>query len=49
MGNLSVDPLAIAALAGFGVLLLIGIGMTVWFVRQAYKKPAPPQISTPDA
>ncbi len=37
MSNLTVDPLAIAALAGFGVLVLMTLGITVWFVRQAGK------------
>ncbi|MFN7164599.1 MAG: hypothetical protein ACK4P2_07240 [Hyphomonas sp.] len=37
MANLSVDPLAIAALAGFGVLLLMMAGITVWIVRQSGK------------
>jgi hypothetical protein len=32
-----VDPLAIGALAGFGVLLLICIGITVWFVGKVMK------------
>ena len=39
MGNLTVDPLAIAALVGFGSLVLICVGITVWFVRQSMKKP----------
>ena len=39
MGNLIVDPLAIAALVGFGVLLLITIGITVWLIRKAGKAP----------
>lgn len=37
MGNLIVDPLAIAALVGFGSLLLITIGITVWLIRQSGK------------
>jgi type IV secretory pathway TrbD component len=48
MGNLSVDPLAIAALVGFVILIAIGVGITIWFVKQAYKAPEAPQISTPD-
>ena len=39
MGNLYVDPLAIAALVGFGSLVLISIGITVWFVVKAGKAP----------
>jgi len=39
MGNLSVDPLAIAALVGFGSLLAIGIGLTWWLVVQSGKAP----------
>ncbi|MEM9054040.1 MAG: hypothetical protein AAGB16_01835 [Pseudomonadota bacterium] len=37
MGNLSVDPLAIAALVGFGSLLAISIGITVWMYKKAGK------------
>ena len=39
MGNLIVDPLAIAALVGFGTLLLITGGITVWLIRKASKGP----------
>lgn len=39
MGNLVFDPLAIAALVGFGFLLLISIGITVWLWRKAGKAP----------
>lgn len=39
MGNLYVDPLAIAALVGFGSLLLISVGITVWLIKQAGKAP----------
>jgi len=39
MSNLTVDPLAIAALAGFGTLLLVMAGITIWILRQAGKKP----------
>ena len=39
MDKLSVDPLAIAALVGFGSLVLIGVGLTVWISRQSAKKP----------
>ncbi|MEQ9506636.1 MAG: hypothetical protein RLO80_10235 [Hyphomonas sp.] len=37
MNNLTVDPLAIAALVGFGSLLVVMLGITVWIVRQAGK------------
>ncbi len=39
MGKLTVDPLAIAALAGFGTLVAIVLGITIWFIRQSTKKP----------
>ena len=39
MGKLTVDPLAIAALAGFGALVAIVLGITIWFIRQSTKKP----------
>jgi len=39
MGNLIFDPLAIAALVGFGVLLLIAVGIFVWLMRKAGKAP----------
>ncbi|WP_267889989.1 hypothetical protein [Henriciella aquimarina] len=39
MGNLTVDPLAIGALIGFGCLMLIMIGLVVWLVLKAGKKP----------
>jgi len=39
MGNLTVDPLAIAALVGFGTLLLVMAGITVWLLRQSGKRP----------
>ena len=39
MGNLTVDPLAIAALVGFGALVLIALGLFVWIWRKAGKKP----------
>lgn len=39
MGNLHVDPLAIAALVGFGTLILIGGGLTVWLIKKAGKAP----------
>lgn len=48
MGNLSIDPLAIAALGGFVVLVGIGIGITIWFTKQAYKTPQPPKLPTSD-
>ena len=37
MGNLVIDPLAIAALVGFGCLLLISAGLIIWVWRQAGK------------
>lgn len=37
MGNLTVDPLALAALGGFGTLILIFGGLTYWFMKQAGK------------
>jgi hypothetical protein len=39
MGNLIIDPLAIAALVGFGVLILISLGIMVWLIRKAGKAP----------
>lgn len=48
MENLSVDSLAIAALGGFAVLLGIGIGLTVWFIKQAYKEPEEPKVKSVD-
>lgn len=39
MGGLYVDPLAIAALAGFGSLLAISIGLGVWLALKAMKQP----------
>lgn len=37
VAGLTVDPLAVAALAGFGTLLVVMITITVWIVRQAGK------------
>lgn len=37
MGNLTIDSLAIAALAGFGSLLIVMVGITLWLVRQSGK------------
>lgn len=37
IGNLTVDPLAVAALAGFGFLLVVMLSITVWILRQAGK------------
>lgn len=37
MGNLTVDPLAIAALVGFGTLMVVVAGITFWLVVQATK------------
>ena len=39
MGNLIIDPLAIAALVGFGLLILISLGITLWLIRKAGKAP----------
>ena len=39
MGNLTIDPLAIAALVGFGALVVVVLAITVWVVRQAMKSP----------
>ena len=38
MGKLVFDPLAIAALCGFGALIAITVGITVWVIRQSTKK-----------
>jgi len=48
MGKLTVDPLAIAALIGFGSLLLISIGITVWIWRKAMSAPVAPAIPAAD-
>lgn len=37
MQNLTVDPLAIAGLVGFGTLILVIAGITVWIARQSGK------------
>ncbi|HRJ00536.1 MAG TPA: hypothetical protein PKV67_07135 [Hyphomonas sp.] len=37
IGNLTVDPLAVAALAGFGFLLVVMLSITLWILRQAGK------------
>ncbi|WP_291200037.1 hypothetical protein [Hyphomonas sp.] len=37
MGSLTIDPLAIAALVGFGTLLVVVSGITIWLVVQATK------------
>ena len=34
VGKLFIDPLAIAALVGFGSLILITLGLTIWLIRQ---------------
>ena len=39
MGNLIIDPLAIAALVGFGSLILISIAIFVWLWRKSGKAP----------
>ena len=38
-GNLHIDPLAVAALIGFGSLILIMLILTVWFLWKASKGP----------
>ncbi|MCA8900967.1 MAG: hypothetical protein KDA53_06910 [Hyphomonas sp.] len=40
MGNLHFDALAIGALVGFGSLLVIMAGITIWVVRKAYSTPS---------
>ncbi|HPF23396.1 MAG TPA: hypothetical protein PK417_07955 [Hyphomonas sp.] len=37
--HLTVDALAIGGLVGFGALLLIMTGITVWVVRKAFSAP----------
>ncbi len=37
IGNLTIDPLAVAGLAGVGALVLVMTGITVWIVRQMGK------------
>jgi len=37
MGNLSVDPLAIAALVGFGTLIGICVGISIWVYKKSGK------------
>lgn len=37
IGNLTIDPLAVGALAGFGALVLVMIGITAWLLRQMGK------------
>ncbi|MEE2877394.1 MAG: hypothetical protein VX593_00190 [Pseudomonadota bacterium] len=39
IGKLSIDALAVGALAGFGALVLITLGLVFWFIRQSGKKP----------
>ena len=39
--HLTVDALAIGALFGFGALLLIMTGITVWIVHKALTAPPP--------
>ncbi|HPE49234.1 MAG TPA: hypothetical protein PLR76_12585 [Hyphomonas sp.] len=48
MGNLHFDPLAIGALVGFGSLVLIMAGITVWIVRKAFSAPEPDAIKRPE-
>lgn len=48
MGNLVVDPLAIAALVGFAILILMMVGLAVWVVvlsRLPASKPAGAQLA----
>lgn len=55
MGNLVVDPLAIAALVGFGILILMMVGLAIWVVilsrlpasKPADAQPAPDSESQP--
>jgi len=37
MENLTIDPLAVAALVGFGTLLVVTAGITIWILRQSGK------------
>ena len=37
MGNLTVDPLAIGALVGFGCLVAISLGIALWLYKQSGK------------
>ena len=37
IGNLTIDPLAVGALAGFGALLVVMTGITIWLLRQMGK------------
>ena len=37
VGKLFIDPLAIAALVGFGTLILITLGLTIWLIRKSGK------------
>ncbi len=37
MANLTIDPLAIAALVGFGTLLIVMASITIWILRQSGK------------
>tara|TARA_Y100000052_G_scaffold27554_1_gene36242 strand:- start:24889 stop:25002 length:114 start_codon:yes stop_codon:yes gene_type:complete len=37
MPNVTVDPLAIAALAGFGVLIIVSVGVSFVFWRLSRK------------
>lgn len=39
MGNLIIDPLAIAALVGFAILLGITAGLVLWLWNKAGKPP----------
>jgi hypothetical protein len=37
MASLTIDPLAIAALVGFGTLLVVMVTITIWILRQSGK------------
>jgi hypothetical protein len=37
MASLTIDPLAIAALVGFGTLLVVMFTITIWILRQSGK------------
>ncbi|MEM5518660.1 hypothetical protein WNY37_17005 [Henriciella sp. AS95] len=39
IGNLSIDPLAVMALIGFGSLVAITLGLFIWLWRKSGKKP----------
>ncbi|WP_255563913.1 hypothetical protein [Hyphomonas sediminis] len=39
IGPLTIDPLAVGALVGFGALVLVMSGITIWLLRQMAKRP----------